>query len=187
MIIPVGRCGGRMWPGRWPGGVDLASTNKPHVRRRNRSASIWQWMCSVDREPAISYGIPPCRLVPTYAAAGWERTSALRKTLFPCSIECGIKPCDPTVAGSTRPGPVRGQGGAPQIPARRRRHAHSPPGVPPDAWLAWFATPLARRPRHSCPRTVAVPFPTKRTAPTDIHPPPQAPDRRTQLSCPNAR
>ena len=72
------------------------------MRRRNRSASIWQWMCSVDREPAISYGIPPCRLVPTYAAAGWERTSALRKTLFPCSIECGTKPCDPTVAGRSR-------------------------------------------------------------------------------------
>ncbi len=66
--------------------------------------------------------------------------------------------------------PVRGQGGAPQIPARRRRHAHSPPGVPPDAWLAWFATPLARRQRHSCLRICCCPVSDK-TNRTNRHPP----------------
>jgi hypothetical protein len=30
------------------------------------------------------------RLLAIYAPSGWHQISALRKTLFPCSIECGI-------------------------------------------------------------------------------------------------
>jgi hypothetical protein len=119
------------------------------VRRRNRSASIWQWMCSVDREPAISYGIPPYRLVPTYAAAGWERTSALRKTLFPCSIECGIKPCDPTVAGSS-PAGSRSRSG--------RRSANTGAPASARAQPTWrSAGCLARLVRYAA-RTAAAAF-----------------------------